>query len=197
MTPSKLKEMPRRSEYRHSEPYPPENTPPCPPNRTKQIKAFLARWWKRLVQLAIVLSISFALYEYVALPHPVDVAVVKTVTTTETIGATGKIRGNRVADLGMDNSGVISSIYVKEGDRVTAGTPILSLSQPELRASSDVALAGLESANAELARASRGPLPSEIREARAALAQAQSVGQARIAQAQAKLRTVRRGPRSQ
>ncbi|MCE5323233.1 efflux RND transporter periplasmic adaptor subunit [bacterium] len=197
MTPSELKEMPHRSEYRHPEPYPPEDTPPCPPDRSQKIKSFLAKRWKRLVQLAIVLSISFALYEYVALPHPVNVAGVKTVTTTETIGATGKVRGNRVADLGMDTSGVISSIYVKEGDRVSAGTPILSLSQPELRASADAALAGLDSANAELARASRGPLPSEIREARANLAQAQSVGQARIAQAQAKLRTVKRGPRSQ
>lgn len=197
MTPSELKEMPRRSEHRHPEPYSPENIPPCPQPRAKQVKTFLAKKWKRLVQLAIVLSISFALYEYVALPHPVNVAVVKTVTTTETIGATGKIRGNRVADLGMDSSGVISSIYVKEGDRVTAGMPILSLGQPELRASADAALAGLESANAELARASRGALPSEIREARANLAQAQSVGQARVAQAQAKLRTVKRGPRTQ
>lgn len=186
--------MPPRSDY---EPFISEKTPSCQSGRLERFKNFAGKRWKNLVQLAVLLAVSLALYEYVSLPSPVNVATVKTVITAETIGASGKVRGNRVAELGMDNSGIIKNLYVKEGDSVSSGTPLIALSQPEVYASADAARAGLESASADLARASRGPLASEIREARANLSQAISVGRARINQADAKLRAVKRGPRSQ
>ncbi|MCE5314451.1 MAG: efflux RND transporter periplasmic adaptor subunit [Armatimonadota bacterium] len=196
--PEELKEARTGSDY-YSESVAQDSAPsvPIPTRRLSWATAFVTNQWKRLAKLAVPGIIALALYQYVSAPDSVNVAVVKTVTTAETIGATGKIRGSRVADLGLDSSGVIKSIYVKEGDSVTAGQPLLALAQPELRSSAEAARAALESANAELARASRGPLPSEIREARAQLAQAQSVGQARINQAEAKLRTVKRGSRPQ
>ncbi|MHB9038348.1 MAG: efflux RND transporter periplasmic adaptor subunit [Armatimonadota bacterium] len=194
--PEELNEEQMISDY-YPEPISPKSVPPRSPACAFRATACICRQWKRCVQLVLLLAVALALYGYVSAPNGVNVAVVKTVTTTETVGATGKIRGSRVADLGLDTAGVIKSIYIKEGDSVTAGQPLLALGQPELQASAEAARAGLESANAELARASRGPLPSEIREARVQLEQAQSVGQARIAQSEAKLRTVKRGPRSQ
>ena len=152
---------------------------------------------KRLAWAAVIIAAGLAAYFYVASPVRVRYAVVKTITTAETLGASGKVEGERVAKLGLDIPGVVRSIYVKEGDTVPAGALIMSLAKSELDAKVRSARNAVTSALAELAKESRPPLPSEIRQARAELAQAVSVGQARVAQAQARLNNLRSGPRSQ
>lgn len=153
--------------------------------------------WTRLAWTCLLAGAGLGAYTYVSAPTPVSVAAVWTVTAAETLGATGKVQGERVTDLGLDVSGIVQRVYVKEGDRVRKGQLMLVLDRSELDARVQAAGDGVRSAQAELARASRGPLASELSRARAELAQARLVGDARVAQAQARLNELRAGARPQ
>ena len=174
-----------------------DGTRPEAPSVWRRAGSLLRANSKRLVWAAAVVAAGLAAYSYVSSPLRVRYAVVKTITTAETLGASGKVEGERVARLGLDIPGVVRSIYVKEGDTVAAGALIMSLAKSELDAKVRSARNAVTSALAELARASRPPLSSEIREARAELSQAISVGQARVAQAQARLGNLKSGSRPQ
>lgn len=152
---------------------------------------------KRLIFSAIVIALGLGTYSYVNAPASVQYVTVRTVSTDETLGANGKVRGARVAELGTDLSGVVRDVYVHEGDRVSAGTLLISLDKSELLSRVDGARNSVISAQAEMDKASRGPLGSEVRQARAELLQAESVGKARIAQSEARLRDLQSGPRAQ
>ena len=152
---------------------------------------------KRLMWAAVVVALGLGTYLYVSSPARVQVAVVRTVDTEETLGATGRVRGEKSVELGLDATGVVRRVYVKNGDIVRAGTVLLLLDKSDLDAGADACRAAVSSAEAELARASRPPLISEVRHARAELDQARSVGDARVAGAQARLRDLQSGARSQ
>ena len=152
---------------------------------------------KRLIFSAIVISVGWGLYSYVSAPASVQYTTVKTVATDETLGATGKVRGARVANLGTDMAGVVREVCSSEGDKVSAGSLLLSLDKSELESRVEGARNSVISAQAELDKVSRGPLASEVRQVKAELAQAETVGKARIAQAEARLRDLQSGPRSQ
>lgn len=152
---------------------------------------------KRLIFSAIVISLGWGLYSYVSAPASVQYTIVKTVAIDETLGANGKVRGARVAELGTDIAGVVSLVHVSEGDKVSAGSLLLSLDKSELQSRVEGARNSVISAQAEMDKVSRGPLASEVRQAKAELEQAESVGKARIAQAQARLRDLQSGPRPQ
>jgi HlyD family secretion protein len=122
---------------------------------------------------------------------------VESVNATETLGANGIVRGERVVDLGLGIVGTIERIFAKEGDSVRAGALILSADTSEANAVIDAARAGLQSAQAELARASRPPLGSEVGQARAEIAQADAVGRAKVIEAQSHLRDLIAGSRHQ
>ncbi|MCL5105295.1 MAG: efflux RND transporter periplasmic adaptor subunit [Armatimonadetes bacterium] len=179
-----------------------EEDAPCPRSRLADIspaavRAWAFKNWKRLVQGAALLVLALAAYSYVNAPVKVEVVPIRTVTTTETLAATGKVRGERVTDLGLDVAGVVLRIAVRDGDRVSAGALLLSLDRSELDARVQSAQASVDSAVAEFTKASRGPLPSEINQVRAELAHARSVGQAKVAQAEARMRNLKAGTRSQ
>ncbi len=152
---------------------------------------------KRFVWASVVVALGLGTYLYVSSPAKVQVAVVRTTVTEETLGATGKVRGEKSVELGLDITGVVQRIYVKNGDSVRAGQILLSLDASDLNASADAARAAVSTAQAELARASRPPLASEVSRARAELEQARSVGDARVAGAQARLSDLQAGARSQ
>jgi HlyD family secretion protein len=152
---------------------------------------------KRLIWAAAVVGLGLGTYLYVSSPAKVLVTVVRTIDTEETLGATGRVRGEKSVDLGLDASGVVRRVYVKDGDVVRAGTILLLLDKSDLDAGADASRAAVSNAEAELARASRPPLPSELRRARAELDQARSVGDAKVAGAQARLRDLQLGARSQ
>ena len=153
--------------------------------------------WKRMAWTALVVSAGLGAYFHVSNPTHVLVAVVKTTTTTETLGASGKVQGERVANVGLDAAGVVRGIYVKESDSVRAGQLMLSLDKSEMDARVRGASAAVATAEAEFDRANRGPLPSEVCRARAELSQAGAVGDARVAQAQARLDNLKAGARPQ
>lgn len=152
---------------------------------------------KRVTWMGVVAAAAWGIYSYANSPTGVQYVLVRTVTTSETIAATGKVRGERVADIGLGNSGIVQRIHVREGDRVSAGALILSLDKSELDARMQGAANAVLSAEAELSKAGQGPLPSEIRQVRAELAQADSVGRARVAQAEARLKDLQSGARPQ
>ncbi len=167
------------------------------PRHWQRIKATLFSNWKRALWVCLLVAAGLSSYLYVSTPPTVDVAVARTIIAAETLGAVGKVQGQRVADLGLDIQGVVRGLYVKEGDRVRAGQVLLSLDRSEMDAQVDGARDAVSSAEAELARASRGPLASEIERARTELTQARLVGDARVAQAKARLSELTAGARPQ
>lgn len=157
----------------------------------------IGRHWKVLAKLGVLAGLGALVYNYMAAPPAVHVSEVKTITATQTLGATGKVRGARVVDLGVDASGVVKGIYVHDGDTVRAGQLMLSLGNSEAGERVAAARATVQSAAAEAAKAVKGPLASEIARARAELAQAITVGQARLDGAEARYRKVMAGTRPQ
>lgn len=155
------------------------------------------RNWKPIIWLIVLGTLGLTLYLYASAPSGVKFAVVRTVKTAETLGATGKVRGERVADLGLDAGGVIKRVYIHEGDFVHSGTLLISLDKTDFDSKIQSSQAALASAEADYRRACVGAQPADIKKARAELAQADYVGRARVAQMQARLRDLQSGSRSQ
>jgi membrane fusion protein YbhG len=87
-----------------------------------------------------------------------------------------KVSGNIEAtevDMGFKVSGRIMSLLVQEGDWVEKGKVLATLDDEDLRQRLEVAQATLKSAQARLEKLLAGSRPEEIREAAAALEQAQ------------------------
>ena len=153
--------------------------------------------WRTLAKLGVLVALGLAAYSYMAAPPVVRVIEAKSAATRQTLGATGKVRGTRVVDLGVDTTGVVRGIFVHEGDTVRVRQLILSLDRSEATQRVAAAQAAVAGAVADAAKASRGPLASEIARANAELAQAMEVGRARVDAAEAKLRNVMAGTRPQ
>jgi multidrug efflux pump subunit AcrA (membrane-fusion protein) len=115
------------------------------------------------------------------LRRPKLVAVVnpEPVSMTETIASSARIGGVQESAVGAQFSGTVEHLFVRAGDRVSAGQPIATLKnnvtqQQQVQARNEVA-----TAQARLTMASKPPLPSEmdeavhqVTEAKAQLAQA-------------------------
>ncbi|MGI8640086.1 MAG: HlyD family secretion protein [Pyrinomonadaceae bacterium] len=81
-----------------------------------------------------------------------EVTVVKVETRTElrsTVTSSGEIRPIQFINLTSEVQGRIEEIYVKEGDKVTAGTPLVKLDPTQLQSSTDAQLASLQAAQSE------------------------------------------------
>ena len=90
----------------------------------------IRRHWRTLAKLAALAVVGIVIYRYVAAPPVVHVIAVESVVATQTLGATGKVRGARVVELGVD-IGSGASVFVHEGDTVRAGQLMLSLDRSE------------------------------------------------------------------
>jgi HlyD family secretion protein len=77
-------------------------------------------------------------------------------------------------DLGFKIPGKIAAIYFQEGQEVKAGEVVAELESHDLREEVKAAQARLETARANLAKLEAGYRPQEVREAQAAVAQAQA-----------------------
>jgi HlyD family secretion protein len=133
-------------------------------------------WRKWLLRLGILLAVlaAVALLRWRAL-RPQDVRLIQpTVTTiTETIASTGRVRGVTETVVGAQAAGIVETLFVDEGDRVTAGQPLAMLKRDVAEARLAQAEQALNTARAQLAQVERGPLRSEVEAA------AEQVGQAR------------------
>ncbi len=81
-----------------------------------------------------------------------EVTVVKIETRRElksNVTASGEIRPIQFINLTSEVQGRIEEIYVKEGDKVDAGTPLVKLDPTQLQSSTDAQLAGLQASQNE------------------------------------------------
>lgn len=123
--------------------------------------------WVILVVLPVALALAAGL---VAWPH---IALRAGLVAPETQGivVSGFIEAEEV-DIAPEVGGRISEVRVSEGDRVEPGAVLVLLDDTLARAQLEVALAGLEVAQATLAQARAGARAEVIRQAEADLAQA-------------------------
>ena len=139
-----------------------------------------AKWL--VVACLLLLLLAVALW-FVRRPKTVAVVRPERVSITETIASSARIGGVQESAVGAQFSGTVEQLFVKLGDRVTAGQPIARLQnnvtqQQRVQAKHEVA-----TAQARLAQASKAPLPSEMDEAVHQVAEAQG----QLAQANADL----------
>ena len=149
-------------------------------NRTKTP----AKW---LAVACLLLLLGVAVW-FVRRPQSVAVVHPERVSITETIASSARIGGVQESAVGAQFSGTIEHLFVKVGDRVTAGQPIATLrnnvtQEQQVQAKHEVA-----TAQARLAEASKPPLPSEMDEAVHQVTEAK----AQLAQANADLELARR-----
>ncbi len=81
-----------------------------------------------------------------------EVTVVKVETRPElrsTVTSSGEIRPVQYINLTSEVQGRIEDIYVKEGDKVTAGTPLVKLDPTQFQSSTDAQVASLQAAQTE------------------------------------------------
>jgi len=125
---------------------------------------------------------------------------------------TGIVEAKRTSEVGFEQSGLLTSIYLEEGEKVTKGQAIAQLDTSQIRAQKAVLIAQKERAIATLKELQRGPRQEAIAAARASLAQEQATlrelqrgprqeviaaSRASLAQEQATLRELQRGPRQE
>jgi HlyD family secretion protein len=114
------------------------------------------------------------------------------------IWASGEVIPARWANLSFPIAGQIVEIPVSEGETVTAGTVLARLDTAELEDAVAAAEAGLEAAQADLARLKAGARPGEITQAEEAVNSAEAArdgAQAQLDQAKAELERLKKGAR--
>jgi HlyD family secretion protein len=99
------------------------------------------------------------------------------------IDASGTVQPIQTVNVSPKTQGLLSELYVEQGDRVSRGQVIARMEYDDVQARLDQSRARLSQAEARLARIQSGNRPEEIAQAEARVAQAQ----ARVREAQAQL----------
>lgn len=109
----------------------------------------------RLIVLALavlgfvgVLSIGFTWYTYDPLAG-LTTTTVSRGTVESVVSVSGITKARNAAELAFPSLGIVSAVYVREGDHVAAGTILATLGAAELIASRESALADLQVARAD------------------------------------------------
>lgn len=105
---------------------------------------------------------------------PVKLATVATKTVQDSTVFVGTLEAPRFVTIKPQVEGRINKIFIKEGDRVQQGQPIISLQSDDAQATLQQRQAALQQANANLALLKAGTRPEQVAQARATLAQAQA-----------------------
>jgi HlyD family secretion protein len=106
------------------------------------------------------------------------------------VTANGEVRPIQFINLTAEVSGRVTDIFVKEGDRVTKGTPLLRVDKTQLASSTSVQEAALRAGQAEVQNQSIAITAAEnaVNNARAALSTAQAdLERAKVEQANAEI----------
>ena len=149
---------------------------------SKQLK----KWIIRLAVLLVpALIIGFFIWRS-SRPTTVTTVQPKLVPITETVASSGRVSGMTETLVGAQAQGVVDELYVKEGERVSAGQTLAILKNDVAEAQVAQAERAVQTARAQLTQTARGPLPSEIEAATAQARQAEAqVAQQRAAITQA------------
>lgn len=123
-------------------------------------------WWQRAKEVSVT--------------RPVSTSII------ESIASSGRVRGVTETLAGAQAAGVVERLFVREGDRVSAGQRLAILKNDVAEARAAQAEAALTTAQATLVQAARGALPSEVEAATAQVQQARAqLAQQRSSLAQA------------
>lgn len=120
---------------------------------------------KWLAAACLLLLLGLAVWFFVRRPGSVAVVHPQRISMTETIASSARIGGVQESAVGAQFSGTIEQLFVKIGDRVTAGQPIARLKNNVTQEQQVQAKHEVTTAQARLAQVSKPPLPSEMDEA--------------------------------
>jgi HlyD family secretion protein len=143
------------------------------------------RWIVSLILVVGVLATGVGVWWW---QRAKDVSVTRPVraSITESIASSGRVRGVTETLAGAQATGVVERLFVREGDRVSAGQRLAILKNDVAEARAAQAEAALTTAQATLVQVSRGALPSELEAASAQVQQARAqLAQQRSSLAQA------------
>jgi RND family efflux transporter MFP subunit len=105
---------------------------------------------------------------------PVKLATVRNQTVQESSVFVGTLQSPRFITIKPQVEGRIKQLFIKEGDRVQQGQPIVSLQNDDAQAVLQQRTAAQQQASANLALLQAGTRPEQIAQARATLSQAQA-----------------------
>src|SRR3989344_3908858 len=121
-----------------------------------------AHKWKVVIGCAIGLPILLILLFALRTPAPEYVTTVaKRGDLVQSVEAVGTVISDRDLQLQFATSGIVSQVYVKEGDKVRAGQRLAALRSGNLAADIASAAARLLSAEADLRARPEGGRPGE------------------------------------
>jgi HlyD family secretion protein len=147
------------------------------PQRSGPSRVWRSWLLRAVILLAVVVAIVLVRW-YTLRPREVSLTQATLTTITETIASSGRVRGVTETVVGAQAAGIVETLLVDEGDRVTAGQALAMLKRDVAEARLAQAEQALNTARAQLAQVERGRLRSEIetaaeqvRQARAQLAQ--------------------------
>ena len=126
-------------------------------------------------------------------PASVVITAARRGDLTSTVSATGTVSSLREAKITSKLPGRVAQVFVREGQRVAAGAPLMRLETAYLEAQEAQARASVDMARARLAQLTAGARPEERRQAADVAAQAEAAVQA----ARARLQALERGARPQ
>ncbi len=104
------------------------------------------------ISAAVLLTAIIIISIFATRKDTPEVTVVKVETRPElrsTVTSSGEVRPIQFINLTSEVQGRIEEIYVKEGDKVTQGKPLVKLDPTQLQSSTDAQLASLQAAQSE------------------------------------------------
>ena len=114
------------------------------------------------VCIAIVAFIGIA--AWYAIPYVRGTLVVPSIVTqsdiVQTIVATGRVETPSLVKLGVPSSGIVSAVFVNEGDKVSAGDTLVSLDDSDAKAVAEQAEAQVRQSEAKLTQIASSGLAS-------------------------------------
>lgn len=153
------------------------------------------RRWLVAIIASVALILIFTIAILAARPENVEVVRPQRRTVVELVVASGSLRALGQSDVGSEVPGVVRSVFVREGDQVTAGQQIVTLDRTTQVQRVEQARLATETARRELDRVRSGATREHIARARAELTQARRVNTARLEEARQRLRRLELGGR--
>lgn len=127
--------------------------------------------WRTVFITVPVVLVALAVYGLTRpTPPELIVATSERKDIAQVVEAVGTVVSERDLQLQFPTSGIVASVFFKEGDRVRAGQAIASLRNADLRASVASQVANLDYAKAQLKALQEGTRPEDIAVAEADLA---------------------------
>src|SRR5262245_21272781 len=123
------------------------------------------RRWSGWLVLVCLLAAAAAVFSFVRRPMQVVVTHPKLGSLTETIASSARVGGVQESAVGAHFSGTVAQLFVRAGDRVTAGQRLAVLRNDVPRQQKGQAQTAVQTARARVAQVSRAPAPSEMDEA--------------------------------